>query len=273
MSDASTPDVLLYEVRDRKAFISLNRPQAMNALSLELRQRLHDAFHAASRDDEVLVVVLSGEGGRAFSAGADLKEMSGDRATLEKRRTRSGRPDVPRPGEILGWDAVNQCPKPVIAAIDGHCLAGGLELAVYCDVRVATVKSTFGMPEPRRNLMGGPGLINLSRLMPLGEALRLQLTGSPMSAQRAFDVGLVQELANDRDDLMDKAERLADEMLECAPLALQYIKRIVKEGRGMTEDQAWAFAEMFRVSLADTEDALEGPRAFAEKRKPNWKMR
>jgi len=135
------------------------------------------------------------------------------------------------------------------------------------------MKSSFGLPEPRRSLLAGPGLINLSRMIPLGQALRMQLTGSPIGAQRAYDLGLIQELAADRDELFVKVEAIADELLECAPLAVQYIKRIVKDGRSMPVDQAWKFSEMFSASLGETEDAKEGPLAFAEKRKPNWKMR
>jgi enoyl-CoA hydratase/carnithine racemase len=267
-------DCLLYEVKDRKAYVTLNRPEAMNALNTDLREAVHDAFVAATADDDVLVVILRGAGGRAFSAGADLKELSG-RQSAEPRgpQTRSSRPQVARKGYMAGWDDIDTCPKPVIAAIDGHCLAGGFEMAIYCDIRVATRKSTFGLPEPKRSLLAGPGLINLSRMVPLGTALRMQLTGSAISAERAYEVQLIQDLAEDRDDLDAKVEALADELLECAPLAVQFIKRIVRDGHSMTVDEAWRFSEMYSQILSETEDALEGPRAFTEKRKPSWKMR
>jgi enoyl-CoA hydratase/carnithine racemase len=267
-------DVLEYEVKDRKAYVTMNRPEAMNALNTALRQSVHDAFVEATRDDEVLVVILGGAGGRAFSAGADLKELSGNQAADSgKPKTRSSRPQVARKGYMPGWDDIDTCPKPVIAAIDGHCLAGGFELAIYCDILVATRKSTFGLPEPKRSLLAGPGLVNLSRLIPVKQALRMQLTGSPISAERAYELGLIQEVAEDRADLEAKVEGLAEELLECAPLAVQYIKRIVKEGMSMSVEDAWKFSEMFSQSISETEDALEGPLAFAEKRKPHWKMR
>jgi enoyl-CoA hydratase/carnithine racemase len=168
---------------------------------------------------------------------------------------------------------VDSCPKPVIAAIDGYCLAGGLELALYCDVRLATAQSVFGLPEPRRSLLAGPGLIHLSRMIPLGEALKMQLTGSPITAERAHQIGLVQELTEDRDELMARAGTLAAEIGECAPLAVRHIKRIVRESRSMPVDAAWEYAEPFYGDLAATEDAAEGPRAFAEKRPPRWQGR
>jgi enoyl-CoA hydratase/carnithine racemase len=267
-------EVLQYEVRDRKAYVTMNRPEAMNALNTALRQSVHEAFVEATKDDDVLLVILAGAGGRAFSAGADLKELSGNQTRdTGKPRTRSSRPEVARKGYMPGWDDIDTCPKPVIAAIDGHCLAGGFEMAIYCDILLATKKSTFGLPEPKRSLLAGPGLINLSRHIPVKQALRMQLTGTPISADRAYELGLIQDVAEDREDLDAKVEGIAGELLDCAPLAVQFIKRIVKEGMSMSVEDAWKFSEMYSQILSETEDALEGPLAFAEKRKPNWKMR
>ncbi|MFU8945513.1 enoyl-CoA hydratase-related protein [Mycetocola zhadangensis] len=265
-------DVLSYETRDRKCFITLNRPQAMNALNLELREAIVQAFTEFNADDDLLVAVLTGAGGRAFSAGADLKEMSSNQAA-GGTSSKSAYPAVAKKGGLRGMDEIDQSAKPVIAAVDGYCLAGGFELALYCDIRLATTSSVFGLPEPRRSLLAGPGLINLSRMIPLGEALRMQLTGMPITAERAHQIGLVSELVDDRESLLARAEKIADEILECAPLAVQYVKRIVKEGRYLTVDDQWRFSEMFSASIAETEDALEGPKAFAEKRTPQWKMR
>jgi len=268
-------DVLRYERRDRTCFITLNRPHAMNALSRKLRADLSDALADFNSDDELLVAVLSGEGGRSFSVGGDLRELSQSQAVdTATPRSKSAYPPVgARKGKLQGFDDVDETPKPIIAAIDGYCLAGGFELALYCDIRVATAKSVFGLPEPRRGLLAGPGLINLSRMIPLGEALRIQLTGSPISAERAYQIGLIQEVVPDRDALMACAEQIADEIAECAPLAVQYIKRIVKQGRDLPIDAHWRFSEMFSASIEETEDYLEGPKAFVEKRKPNWRMR
>lgn len=272
-------EVLRYEVKDRKAYITLNRPDSLNALNDELRQRLTEAFTEVGRDDDVLVAILWGEGGRAFSVGADLKEMA-ERiaaAPAESRRPprleRGGIPGVPRQGQRDFFDAIDTCPKPVIAAIDGYCLAAGLECAILCDIRIATRQSEFGLPEPRRGLLAGPGLVNLSRVIPLGEALRYQLTGSRMPAERAYAIGLIQELAEDRESLVAIADRIADEVLECAPLAVQYIKQIVKVGRNIPIEYAWKYSELFWSWIRESEDIQEGPKAFVEKRKPKWRMR
>jgi enoyl-CoA hydratase/carnithine racemase len=274
-------DVLSYEVRDRKAYIMMNRPHRMNALNRELMGALHDAFSEADADESVFVVILSGAGGRAFSAGADLKEMAarmqaapdGDAGPHAPRRSMTARPEVARGGHMPGFDDVNMCTKPVIAAIDGYCMAGGMEIALYCDIRLATRQSTFAMPEPKRNLLSGPAFVHLSRMIPLGEAMKIELVGDPVDAERAYQIGLVQGLYDDRAALEAAADEMADKIGENSPLAVQFLKRIVKDGRDMTVDHHWKFAEMFAYTLGRTEDALEGPKAFAEKRKPEWKMR
>lgn len=278
-------DVLSYEVKDRKAYIKMNRPKQMNALNRELLNALAEAFQEADADEDVFVVILSGAGGRAFSAGGDLKEAAAriesgldiaDQQTdgqIRPRRAMSAHPAVAKAGSMPGFDDVNECSKPVIAAIDGYCLAGGLEVALYCDIRLATRQSSFAMPEPKRHLLSGPAFVYLSRMIPLGEALRMELLGEPIDSERAYQIGLIQGLYEDRAEMDAAAEAMADKILENSPLAVQFLKRIVKDGRDMTVDHHWKFAEMFAFALGRTEDALEGPKAFAEKRKPNWKMR
>jgi enoyl-CoA hydratase/carnithine racemase len=264
------PSSLLYETDGAVCRMTLNRPEVLNALNPELRDALSAAVRAFEADDALLVAIVTGAGGRAFSTGADLKAMSAT-AAAEPDDTRLAYP-IPRLSE-RGQGDMQLCSKPVIAAIDGHCVAGGFELALSCDIRVATRQSTFGLPEPRRNLIAGPGLVGLSRLIPLGEALRIQLTGSPIGAERAHQIGLVQELADDRGELFATADAIAAEIAECAPLAVRVIKEVVMSARDMTIEQAWKLAEAHHERMARSEDALEGPRAFAEKRKPVWKGR
>ncbi len=251
-----------YEVKDRVAWITLNRPEIMNALNQEIRNAIAEAIRQSASNDDILVIIMTGEGGKAFSAGADLKALSQQGASVN--------PFLP---QFPSDDVVDQCPKPIIAAIDGYCLGGGLELALRCDIRIATEKSRFGLPEPRRSLMAGYGLHNLSRMIPLGEALRIHLTGGHITAQRAYDMGLIQSLLADRNALFAEAELIASEIKLCAPLAIRAIKRIVKVGRNLPVEYSWKLAEPIAEQIAKSEDRLEGPRAFAEKRAPVWKMR
>src|SRR5258708_6761267 len=156
-------EVLSYEVRDKKAYLAMRRPQAMNALNRELMKALSDAFSEADQDDDVFVVILTGEGGRAFSDDG-----------WSRSKAMRAHPKVAKGGAMPGFDEINDCSKPVIAAIDGYCMAGGLEIALYCDFRLATRRSTFAMPEPRRNLLSGPAFVHLSRMIPLGDALMME---------------------------------------------------------------------------------------------------
>ena len=145
-------------------------------------------------------------------------------------------------GRIPAFDALRDCRKPLIAAIDGYCVAAGFEISLLCDIRVATMQSQFGLPEPRRSLLAGPGLHYLSRIVPLGEAMLMQLTGSFISAERAHQIGLVQRLAPDRKVLMDEANAIADDILLGAPLAVQAIKRVVRIARNLPPEYSEHFA-------------------------------
>lgn len=257
-------DVVLYEKRDRKAYITLNRPEAMNALNLAVREGVRGALADIRDDDDILVGIVTGAGGKAFSAGMDLKE-----------RTRLDQAGGPRT-EFSTWDGrwtEFGIWKPLIAAVDGYCLAGGLEMSLQCDIRIATEKSTFGLPEPRRSLLAGYGLHNLSRMIPLGNALYIQLTGNHINADTAARWGIVQEVVPDREALMKRVEQIAGDIMQCAPLAVQAIKRIVMQGRNLPVEYSIKLAQPISEIISKTEDRLEGPKAFAEKRKPVWKMR
>ena len=266
----STPTVK-YEKRDRVAWITLNRPEAMNALNREIEHGIGEAVRTADADDDVLVLVVMGEGGRAFSAGADLKEMSARDfgATTGAQWT------------LKGDEELYACKKAIIAAIDGYCLAGGLQLASRCDLRIATEKSRFGMPEARRSLTAVAYLDTAEYFVPVGEAKWILMTGGHMTAQRAYDIGLIQALLPDREALFEHANWLANEIKQCAPLAVQTIKTVIDEGRNLpTPPTGVRPIEHLRELTKDafdrvtkSEDRLEGPKAFAEKREPVWKMR
>ena len=260
-----SPSVLAYSRQGHTCFISMNRPDSLNAINRELRQALTRAIHDFEADDELLVAVIAGQGGRAFSVGGDLKRVAEGMDT-----TSSPHRPVPRFGRMHPYDDIANCAKPVIAAIDGYCLAGGLEIALMCDIRVATESSSFGLPEPRRGMMPGPGLHHLSRMIPLGEALRLQLTGGRMSASRAYQIGLVQEIATDREELFEKVQEMSDEIAQCAPMAVQGIKKVVRRGRDLPVEQSWLLAEPAQEKLARSPAAREGINSFTQKRDPHW---
>lgn len=255
-------DAVKYEKRNRVAYITLNRPEAMNARNSALEIGVRETFTEASNDDDVLVVIMTGEGGRAFCAGGDLRE----RATNEVGGALFSRPSS-------GGYPLN-CPKPVIAAIDGWALAGGMQYSAQCDIRIATEKSRFGMPEARRSLTPVGTWDTPERFFPLGEALWMLLSGTnTITAERAYQLGFVQFLVPDRDALFEQAEWCANEFKMGAPLAIRALKYVAVRARFFAPDISREYGRDLMDAVARSEDRLEGPRAFAEKRLPDWKMR
>ena len=247
--------VLLYEKRDQIAYITMNRPDAMNAFNNELIEALGNALVDYRDDPSLLVAILTGSG-RAFSAGADLKEM-----------TAEGQPAGARP---LRTPIREEVWKPIIAAVDGYALAGGLGMALMCDIRVATERSRFGDVETR---VSAWGYLNGIKMMPMGEALHMFQTGTHISAAEAYRLGLIHKVVPDREAMMQEAEAIAAEIRLCAPLALQAVKRLAYMTFTHTGEEVDTLAQELKQKVAQSEDAKEGPRAFAEKRKPVWRMR
>jgi len=245
-----------YEVEGPLALVTLDRPEVLNALTPEGYADLHAALDRFDADDERRVAIVHGAGGRAFSVGSDLR-VSAARAGGDDDMIVSE--DAPPPARR----------KPVIAAIDGYCVGGGLEWALQADIRVATPRSSFGLPEPRTGSVAGFGLHVLARLIPPTEALYLQLTGARIDAERALRCCLVQELV-EPERLLDRCRELAGQILECSPGAVAAIKAVVD--RQIRRDIADSYAEAAPsvAALAAGDDAREGPRAFVEKRPPRW---
>jgi enoyl-CoA hydratase/carnithine racemase len=241
--------------------ITIDRPEVHNAMRIDDYAALKDAMARLSTDERLRVGILTGAGGRAFSTGSDMKGASWHPPAGRPLRTTE---DPEEPATVPT--------KPVIAAIDGYCLGGGLEWALRCDIRIATPRSSFGLPEPRWGSLAGYGLHHLSRLIGAGDALYMQLTGERIDAERALRIGLVQEVV-EPDLLLARAQQIADAVIACSPLALEAIKATIWFGvRQGIEDQ-YRFVAPMALAIGRSDDAREGPTAFVEKRAPNWQGR
>jgi E-phenylitaconyl-CoA hydratase len=253
---------ILYEKQDRLAYITLNRPEALNALNTPLRRQLLDALHDFERDDESWVAIVTGAGSRAFSAGADLKEMS-----QRKQAELSAEYHDPFWGaQTPSLNRGLQVWKPIIAAINGYCLAGGLELALACDIRVAAEHAEFGLKEVQRGIIpGGGGTQRLPRAIPPNIALELMFTGDHISAREAHRLGLVNHVVP-ADQVMAKAEEVARRICANAPLSVRAIKEAAYRGLDAPLEEGLRIEALLAKAIGYTEDSREGPRAFAEKR-------
>jgi enoyl-CoA hydratase/carnithine racemase len=233
---------VLVEARDKKLFITLNRPEVLNAQDTEMRQALNAAFDRLDEDDDLVVAIMRGAG-RAFSAGADMKEGATVRESNGDRR----------PPGFDGNSHFHRCDrltKPIIAVIHGYAMGGGLEIALCCDLRIATADARLGTPEARTN-GGMPGIAvhRLAQMIPTGEALKIMYSSQPISGERAYDIGLVQDLAEDIDSAMALAEGLANQMIECNPTSLRTMKRIAR----------WPLLADISTSMRFQETAVRDP--------------
>ena len=249
-------DELKYEVQGGIARITLNRPDRLNALSLAMRRAWADAIQAFNADPAVRVGILTGAGDRAFSVGIDLKEFAEVRSEGKRKGVSSRRPIMPA--------------KPLIAAIHGYCLAGGFELALMSDIRIASAGSSFGFPEVRRSLVPIHGVNLLPRLVSKSVATLLLLSGEPISAEKAARYGIVHDVLPDREAVIREAERLANALLLGAPLAISAIRDLLWSGDNASLETGYREAIERLHIAAQSKDAAEGARAFAEKRPPRW---
>jgi enoyl-CoA hydratase/carnithine racemase len=252
---------LLEEATGGICILTMNRPKALNAIDSELKVRLAEAVRRFEDDDRLGVLILTGSACGAFSVGSDIKDSAAEF---------DGKPRTDAPPYSHTMAA---CSKPVIAAIDGYCVGGGLEMALACDIRIATEASTFGLPEPRIGTLGNFGLDSLSRTVPLGEALLIHLTGDRVPAARAYQVGLIQDLLTDRTALFARAHQIATSVLSCSPTAVRTIKRLVKRGRDLPMEYAGLWSQPYRDTVHFSPEAAEGARAFRDKRPPSWQQR
>jgi enoyl-CoA hydratase/carnithine racemase len=247
---------VLRERRGHVEILTINRPEARNAINRATAIALGDALDACESDDDVWVVVLTGAGDKAFSAGMDLKAFAAG--------------EFPVTDKGFGGITQRDFPKPLIAAANGSALAGGFEILISCDMVVAADHAKFGIPEASRGLIaGGGGLIRLPKRIPLAVAYEMALTADPIDATRAYELGLVNRVVPG-ERVLDEAIALAERIAKNAPLAVRVSKDVMKRARELSEEECWELnTESFGV-IGRSADALEGAIAFAEKREPNW---
>ena len=257
-------DKVLFEKSGALARVTINRPERLNACDFETYRLLGEAWREVDRDPDLRVAILTGAGERAFCAGSDIKSDYVDSGS--GRRAAEGRRD----------DGAERLPglvdvrKPVIVAINGHANGGGLEQALACDIRVAAEHAQFGLGEVRLGwLPGGGGTQRLPRILPLGRALEMLYTGNRIDAAEALRLGLVDHVVP-MAELMSKAEAIAEEICKSAPLAVQRIKEVALRGLDLPLEQGLQLEQQGFRDLMQTEDAVEGALAFAEKRSPRW---
>ena len=256
---------VLFEPRDHLLYVTLNRPERRNAIDPQTSYELLQAFTAFKEDDSLWVAIVTGAGDQAFSAGADLVAM----AEAFAGGTQTELMKTPFAGITRGFE----CWKPIIAAINGYCLAGGLELALSCDIRIAAEHASFGLPEPKRAIIpGAGGTQRLPRAVPLAFAMELLLTGDRFDARTALRFGLVSRVVP-ADQLMATANEIAERILECGPLAVRAVKQAALQGLTMTLEEGLKLESQLVGAVFRSEDAREGPTAFAQKRKPQYKGR
>ena len=256
------------ECEGRLMIATINRPEVYNALHPMGNQELSDSFDTFAADPDLWVAIITGTGDKAFCTGNDLKYHA-------ELRARTGeRPQHPPKG-FGGLTSRFGMDKPVIAAVNGMAMGGGFEIALACDIVLASDRAVFALPEPRVGLAAGAGgLQRLSRMIPLKHAMGMMLTGRRVGAEEGYRLGIVTAVVP-HERLMAEARRWAGEILECSPMSIRATKQVVMRSlavpaleSAMRNLEYPAYADMAR-----SEDAIEGPLAFAEKRKPAWKGR
>tara|TARA_B100000315_G_scaffold228066_1_gene236442 strand:+ start:1054 stop:1836 length:783 start_codon:yes stop_codon:yes gene_type:complete len=255
---------ILYEKRGRVAYITLNRPEVMNALHSAASAELYDAWDDLEGDSDVRVAVITGTGDRAFCAGNDLK-YAADHPS-----------EIGHPVDKGGFGAITQrykpLTKPIIAAVNGYALGGGFEVALASDIIVAAEHAQFGLTEPKWGRVAGTGIQRLPRQIPLKIAMGLILTGGRISAQDALEAGLANEVVP-LADLVSAADRWAAQIVECAPLAVQACKQAIMMGADLPLETALARRYPLHERVGLSMDRAEGAKAFSEKRRPVWQGR
>lgn len=254
---------ILLEKDGHITLITLNRPEVRNALDPQTWAEIRGAIRKCSFDRDVRVVIITGTGGKAFASGADIRSLR-DRQTLEtfNSEAQESLNDI----ENLG--------KPVIAAIDGFALGGGCELAMACDIRIATTRSKFGQPEVNLGIIpGAGGTQRLQRLVGVGKAKELIFTGEIISAQEAREIGLVNKVVEQPEALLPAAKEMAQKIIAKGPVAVSLAKMAINVGTNTDINSGLLFEKVAQAIAFSTDDRIEGTTAFLEKRQPEFKGR
>ena len=257
-------EAIRYEAADGVGTITLNRPDVHNAMNEAMRRDLYACFAGLITDDTVRVVVVSGAGDKAFSAGADIREFTAPQVPTQFRESRR---------RVEFRSLMERCPQPIIAAIGGYAFGGGLELALACDIRIASADSRLGLTEIDLAIIpGGGGTQRLPRVVGRGKALEMILTGARIDAAEALRIGLVERVVP-AGEALKAARELAATLAAKAPVALRYAKESVVKGLQLPLEDGIRLEGDLSTFLRTTEDRLEGAKAFLEKRKPRWQGR
>ena len=264
-----TYETILYEVADRIATITFNRPERLNAVNEQMIRELDDAYTRAEDDDDVWTLVVTANG-RAFCAGADVEKIPAD-----------GK--APHEGAYLSqykqWEAPQEATppfrtmaKPIVVAVHGICCGAGMDLVTTGDVTIASEDAEFFDPHVSIGLVSGREMVRVARALPINVAMRMALLGKQerLGAQRAYELGFITEIV-ERDQLLPRAREIAEMINRNAPLAVRGSRLAIRKGLHLPLHDAEMLAEAFRERVLHTEDSLEGPRAFLEKRDPEWK--
>jgi enoyl-CoA hydratase/carnithine racemase len=264
-------ETIRYEVGDRVATITLNRPDQLNALSPAMIQELRRAYAGAEADDEVWIVIVTGNG-RAFCTGADVTEIPEDGRVVYEEPYLSTYAQWEAPQE--GTPPFRSMTKPVLAAVNGLCCGAGLDWVTTGDIVIASDRAEFFDPHVSIGLVSGREVVRLARVLPTNIAMRMALMGrhERMGAQRAFDLGLISEVV-EHDRLLERAGQIAATVVRNAPLAVRGTRLAIRKGLDLPLLEAEIMAETFRERVVRTDDAKEGPQAFVEKRDPVWRCR
>jgi enoyl-CoA hydratase/carnithine racemase len=250
---------IIFESRGGVARITLNRPEALNAMDPATYAEITEAFQQIEQDPEICVGIITGAGEKAFTAGADLKIM----------HTGAGDPGQWAPWRPDRWDFGAVTSKPMIAAVNGYALAGGLELALVCDIRIASPNAVFGTPEVKWNLLHGFGAYQLPRIVGLGRAMEMLLTGEFIGAATAERIGLISRVVP-AEDLQEEADRIARVIAGNGPMAVRMTKELVRTGLSASPPEHFALMSEYYSRIDATADQSEGLAAFAEKRQPRY---